>query len=265
MSKWDIENVIEISNLFGECKSLKSLPDISKWNTGNIKSLNRLFYKCESLVSLPDISKWNTKNIKSMNGLFEESNLKIIPDISKWNTENLINISNMFFGCSLLVSLPDISKWNFENVLFINGIFEGCSSLISIPDISKYCSKRVHSFKLGKCRCSSDKKCLFCQFNEIFNNKNFKIIITSDKVLTHNNNNELFSNLDSFNDKKNSIDSILKESKPISVSNDNENQNDNSNMEDSSSNEIYNTIHENELIDDSDDNHLNDYYENFYS
>ena len=49
--------------LFYECSSLKSLPDISKWNTNNVTDMSCLFYKCSSLKSLPDISKWNTNNV----------------------------------------------------------------------------------------------------------------------------------------------------------------------------------------------------------
>ena len=49
--------------LFCECNSLKSLPDISKWNTQNVENISGLFYSCELLKSLPDISKWNTENI----------------------------------------------------------------------------------------------------------------------------------------------------------------------------------------------------------
>ena len=43
--------------LFGECSSLKSLPDISKWNTNKVTDMSSLFYYCSSLESLPDISK----------------------------------------------------------------------------------------------------------------------------------------------------------------------------------------------------------------
>ena len=45
--------------MFGECVSLKSLPDISKWNTSNITDISNMFGECVSLKSLPDISKWD--------------------------------------------------------------------------------------------------------------------------------------------------------------------------------------------------------------
>ena len=50
--------------MFYECSSLSSLPDISKWNTNNIKNMSLMFNECSSLSSLPDISKWNINKIK---------------------------------------------------------------------------------------------------------------------------------------------------------------------------------------------------------
>ena len=46
-----------MSNMFSGCKSLSSLPDISKWNINNVKNMSFMFEGCKSLSSLPDISK----------------------------------------------------------------------------------------------------------------------------------------------------------------------------------------------------------------
>ena len=51
---------------------LNSFPDISKWNTNNVKNMSGMFYGCESLNSLPDISKWNTNNVTDMRSMFDE-------------------------------------------------------------------------------------------------------------------------------------------------------------------------------------------------
>ena len=52
--------------MFYKCKSLKYLPDISKWNTNNVNDMSEMFSKCESLKYLSDISKWNTNNVNNM-------------------------------------------------------------------------------------------------------------------------------------------------------------------------------------------------------
>jgi len=49
-----------MSDLFHNCRSLSSLPDISKWNTSNVNNMsnkNEMFSVCFSLLLLPDISK----------------------------------------------------------------------------------------------------------------------------------------------------------------------------------------------------------------
>ena len=108
-----INNVTNINDMFYNCLSLLSLPDISKWNTNNITNMSYMFYNCSSLLSLPDISKWNTNNVTNMSGMFMWcSSLSSLPDISKWNTNNVTDMSHMFYYCSSLLSLPDISKWN---------------------------------------------------------------------------------------------------------------------------------------------------------
>jgi len=42
---------------------IKSLPDISRWNINNVTNMSCLFLKCSLLQSLPDISKSNINNI----------------------------------------------------------------------------------------------------------------------------------------------------------------------------------------------------------
>jgi len=43
--------------------SLSPLTDLSKWNTENITDMSHIFSYCKSLKSLPNISKWFTKNV----------------------------------------------------------------------------------------------------------------------------------------------------------------------------------------------------------
>ena len=52
-----------MSDMFSECSSLSSLPDISKWDTSKVINMSNIFSGCISLSSLPDISKWNTNNV----------------------------------------------------------------------------------------------------------------------------------------------------------------------------------------------------------
>ena len=56
--------------MFQLCKILSSLPDISKWNTQNVTNMSFLFSYCSKLSALPDISKWNTQNVTDMSFMF---------------------------------------------------------------------------------------------------------------------------------------------------------------------------------------------------
>ena len=49
------EKFIFIGNIFYNCHSIESIPDISKWDITNVHDLSYLFYGCSSLKSLPDI------------------------------------------------------------------------------------------------------------------------------------------------------------------------------------------------------------------
>ena len=146
ISIWNTNNVINMSYMFCGCKSLISLSDISKWNTNNIIDMGYMFSECKSLKSLPDISKWNINNVTNMTSMFSYcESLISLPDISKWNTNNVTNISWIFSGCESLQSLPDISKWNMNNVINMIGIFNKCKSLISLPDISKWNKNNINN------------------------------------------------------------------------------------------------------------------------
>ena len=46
--------------------SLKKIPDISKWNIDNITNISCMFANCSSLEYLPDISKWNTNKLNNI-------------------------------------------------------------------------------------------------------------------------------------------------------------------------------------------------------
>ena len=144
ISKWNTNNVTDMSFLLFNCSSLNTLPDISKWNTNNVNNMSNMFAGCSALISLPDISQWNTSNVTDMSYMFFGcTSLSSLPDISMWNTNNVTSICYIFSTCLYLKSLSDISKWDTKNVKDMSFVFSGCSSLISLPDISKWNTNNV--------------------------------------------------------------------------------------------------------------------------
>ena len=59
-----------MSCIFNKWYSLSSLSDISKWNINNVTNMSFMFDGSWSLLSLPDISKWNTNNVTNMSHMF---------------------------------------------------------------------------------------------------------------------------------------------------------------------------------------------------
>ena len=156
LSKWNTNNISDMSYMFYNCSSLSSLPDLSKWNTNNVTNMSNMFYNCSSLLSLPDLSKWNTNNIKYVKNMFYNcSSLSSSPDLSKWNINNVIDMSWMFYNCSSLSSLPDLSKWNTNNVIDMGNMFYNCSSLLSLPDLSIWNTNNVKYMINTFSKCSS--------------------------------------------------------------------------------------------------------------
>ena len=127
--------ITNLGDMFDNCESLKSVPDICDFDTSHIINMSGMFRGCKSLCEISDISKWNTENVKNMNGMFNGcKSLNKLPDISKWNISNVIDFSWMFFNCKSLESLPDLSKWNIRKDAKVEMMFTGCKSYLIIPD-----------------------------------------------------------------------------------------------------------------------------------
>ena len=136
--------ITNISEIFSNCSTLISLPDISEWDTSYVKDMNKIFYNCRCLSSLPNISKWNTSNTVDMNRMFYNcASLSLLPDLSQWNTNNVNNMEDIFYNCSSLVSLPNVYKWNDNNNNY-NSLVKDCFSLISFPDINKRKDEKIY-------------------------------------------------------------------------------------------------------------------------
>ena len=129
-----INNITDASDMFRECNSLKSIPDIDNWDTKNVTNISGMFRLCNSKQSLPDISKLNTKNVTDMSYFCDGCiSLTSLPDISQWDTQNVETMGSMFNRCSCLKSLPDIEKWNILKVKNKQYMFHDCPASLNIP------------------------------------------------------------------------------------------------------------------------------------
>ena len=56
--------------MFLGCESILSLPDLSKWDINNTINISWIFSGCSSLTYLPNISKWNNYKTNKTESLF---------------------------------------------------------------------------------------------------------------------------------------------------------------------------------------------------
>ena len=95
-------------------KILNKLPDISKWETNNVENISYLFHNCSKLSFMPDISKWNLNNIKSFEYPF--LGCSFLNELSYLNF-NLNLIKNKDDLNKLLASTDNENESSYSNIL----------------------------------------------------------------------------------------------------------------------------------------------------
>ena len=61
-----------MSHMFNSCKELISIPDISKWNINEVNDMSGMFCECSKLLLLPNnISNWKLKKSINMTDIFK--------------------------------------------------------------------------------------------------------------------------------------------------------------------------------------------------
>ena len=64
------KNYSVLTEMFSNCLSLSSLPEISKWDTSKVVDMSGMFYNCISLTNLTGISNWNIDNVQNISLCF---------------------------------------------------------------------------------------------------------------------------------------------------------------------------------------------------
>ena len=113
ISKWNVSNVKNMSNMFVHSKFNQ---DISNWNVSNVENMENMFW---SSIFNRDISKWDVSNVKNMSSMFRYSQFN--QDISNWDVSNVRNMSGMFLNSKFN---QDISNWDVSNVKDMSWMFK---------------------------------------------------------------------------------------------------------------------------------------------
>ena len=130
--QFDTSNVINMQNMFYDCRLLTSL-DLSLFDTSNVTDMQYMFFGCTSLTSL-DLSSFDTSNVINMRYMFYNCNKITSLDMSSFDTSKVTNMSYMFNRCSKLTSL-DLSSFDTSKVTNMGDMFNSCSNLTTISNL----------------------------------------------------------------------------------------------------------------------------------
>ena len=117
--------VKDVNGMFSGCTKLSVL-DMSKFYAGNVENLSDMFSDCHDLQKL-DVSGWQTGRVVTMRGMFRNCWHLEALDVSKWDVSNCTNFADMFAGCRRLRGL-DFSKWNTAKATAMGAMFMGCGN-----------------------------------------------------------------------------------------------------------------------------------------
>ena len=120
--------------LFYGCNNLTNL-DLSKFNTQNVTNMSNMFYGCNSLTNL-NLNNFNTQNVTNMDNMFNDCKSLTNLNLSNFNTQNVTNMRSMFYNCNSLRNL-DLTNFNTQNVTNMGFMFYDCNSLKKENIISK--------------------------------------------------------------------------------------------------------------------------------
>ena len=130
LSKWNSENINNLSNLFFSCTKLKQI-DLHTWDTSSVSTCHWLFRDCSSLEFI-NIEGWDTSHVNNMDRMFGECpKLTTIKGLNKLNTSNVQAMQVMFISDTSLKSL-DLSSFDTRNCIDTRQMFRGCYNLKSI-------------------------------------------------------------------------------------------------------------------------------------
>ena len=117
-------NVTNMSYMFDECKSLKTIIQL---DTSNVTNMTSMFYYCEKLTSIPQLDTSNVTNMRYM--FYRCSSLTSIPQM---DTSNVKDMNSMFYGCEKLTSIPLLDCGKVTNKYDSQNILNGCKSLTDL-------------------------------------------------------------------------------------------------------------------------------------
>lgn len=166
----NIKNVIDTSELFRGCTSLKSVEGFTDVDMASNKTCFSMFRDCSNLVNIDNnqLNWYNLNNVSDLSWLFfgctgltslTLNNFSSIPlltntskmfqnctnisnlDLNNFDTSKVENMSSMFNNCKSLTNL-NLNSFNTENVTNMGYMFANCSNLTKL-NLQNFKSKNI--------------------------------------------------------------------------------------------------------------------------
>ena len=144
LSKWTGSNATNVSSMFDGDEALTSL-DLTNFNPSGSTSFIRMFFNCKSLKSVGDLSQWTGSNATDVSNMFKDDEKLASLDLSNFNPNKVQYFSSMFEGCTALTSVGDLSQWTGSNATSVSNMFKGNEKLTSL-DLSNFNPNKVQYF-----------------------------------------------------------------------------------------------------------------------
>ena len=151
MSDWDVSQVTDMSEAFGEKYNFNG--DISSWDVSSVTNMMWMFYVIYNQEASfnQDIGSWDVSSVTNMTGMFEGADA-FNQDLSSWDVSNATTMNKMFWYADAFNE--DIGSWDVSSVTNMRGMFYkaldfnqdiGSWDVSSVTD-TRYMFKATHSF-----------------------------------------------------------------------------------------------------------------------
>ncbi len=105
----NLENVTDMTNVFGLCSSLET-GGLSSWNTSTITNMSGMF---NGTPFNENIGGWDVSNVTNMNSMFSQAHL-FNKDLSSWDVSNVSQMGAMFLGATKFNQ--NLGDWDIGNI-----------------------------------------------------------------------------------------------------------------------------------------------------
>ena len=122
-----------IKGMFEGCTKLGQEEDVylGTLSTVSVTDMSGLFKNCSSLKSVTWSENNSTTNVQNMSEMFSGCTSLSTLDLSKMETTAVTDFGKMFYGCSSIASL-DLTSMSTGEATAMTDMFTGCTSLITV-------------------------------------------------------------------------------------------------------------------------------------